>query len=90
MPQGNRVHPISAPVNAAYLVTAVPSEYRGAMDSTERIPDDERAVPLDDDVEFELPPPTIDPLESIEEDEDEVADEEREAAIEAGEIDPGA
>ncbi|QKJ19827.1 hypothetical protein [Microbacterium hominis] len=59
-------------------------------DFRERIPDDERAVPVDDDVELELPPPTLDPLESVEDDIDEQDDEEREAAIEAGEIDPGA
>lgn len=46
-------------------------------------PDDEREVPLDDDAEFELPPPTLDDRESIEADED---DDERDAAIEAGEL----
>jgi hypothetical protein len=57
-------------------------------DFRETIPDDDRDVPIDDDVELELPPPTLDDRESIE---DEVSDlelEEREAAIEAGEIEP--
>ncbi|HKP08945.1 MAG TPA: hypothetical protein VJU58_16975 [Microbacterium sp.] len=58
-------------------------------DFRERIPDDERDVPVDDSVEFELPPPTIDPLEAVEEDVDDLELEEREAAIEAGEIAPG-
>lgn len=31
-------------------------------------PDDEREVPIDDDVELELPPPTLDPEERVEED----------------------
>lgn len=57
-------------------------------DFRERIPDDERDVPLDDEMEFELPPPTLDPLEAIEDESDERDDEEREAAIEAGEIAP--
>lgn len=57
-------------------------------DFRERVPDDERDVPVDDEVELELPPPTIDPLEAVEEDVDELELEEREAAIEAGEIDP--
>jgi hypothetical protein len=58
-------------------------------DFRERVPDDERDVPLDDEAEFELPPPTLDPLEAVEEEVDEVDEEEREAAIEAGEIQPG-
>lgn len=58
-------------------------------DFRETIPDDERDVPVDDDVELELPPATIDPLEAIEDDVDGVEFEERESAIEAGEIDPG-
>ena len=58
----------------------------GVSDFRERIPDDDRVVPIDD--ELELPPPTIDPLEAVEDDLDELADEERRAAIEAGEIDP--
>lgn len=57
-------------------------------DFRERIPDDEREVPLDDDVELELPPPTLDPAERVEEDEDDVESEERESAIEAGDLDP--
>lgn len=57
-------------------------------DFRERVPDDERDVPVDDEVELELPPPTIDPLEAVEEDVDELELEERESAIEAGEIDP--
>lgn len=57
-------------------------------DFRERIPDDERDVPLDDEAEFELPPPTLDPLEAVEEDIDAHDAEEREAAIEAGEIAP--
>ena len=51
-------------------------------------PDDEREVVIDDDAEFELPPPTLDPLEAVEDDVDELEDEEREAAIESGEIGP--
>lgn len=53
-------------------------------DFREPIPDDERDVPLDDEVELELPPPTLDDREEIE---DEPEDEEREAAIEAGAVD---
>ncbi len=56
-------------------------------DFRERIHDDDREVPIDDEQELELPPPTIDPLEAVEEDIDELTDEERRAAIEAGEID---
>lgn len=59
-------------------------------DFRERIPDDDRDVPIDDEAEFELPPPTLDPLEAIEDDVDELDLEEREAAIESGEIDPTA
>ena len=55
-------------------------------DFRERIPDDDREVPIDDEDELELPPPTIDPLEAIEDDLDELTDEERRAAIEAGQI----
>jgi hypothetical protein len=58
-------------------------------DFRERNPDDERDVPLDDETEFELPPPTLDPMESVEDDMDELDLEEREAAIESGKIDPG-
>lgn len=56
----------------------------------EPIPDEEREVPLADDAEFDPPPPTIDPMESIEVDPDETELEERESAIEAGEVDPDA
>lgn len=56
-------------------------------DFRERIPDDERDVPLDDETEFELPPPTLDPMESVEDEVDELDLEEREAARESGEID---
>jgi hypothetical protein len=59
-------------------------------DFRERNPDDERDVPLDDEVEFESPPPTLDPMEAVEDDVDELDDRERDAAIEAGEIDPTA
>lgn len=58
-------------------------------DFRERNPDDERDVPLDDETEFELPPPTLDPMETVEDDVDELDLEEREAAIESGKIDPG-
>ncbi|MCW3494014.1 hypothetical protein [Microbacterium sp. SSM24] len=57
-------------------------------DFRERIPDDERDVPLGDEVEFELPPATLDPMESVEDQMDELDLEERESAIESGEIDP--
>ena len=53
----------------------------------ERNPDDERDVPLDDAEEFVTPPATIDPLESVEDDVDELELEERESAREAGELD---
>jgi len=57
-------------------------------DFRERIPDDDRDVPVDDDVELELPPATLDPAESVEAEVDDLALEERESAIEAGEIEP--
>jgi hypothetical protein len=57
-------------------------------DFRDRVPDDEREVPIDDDVELELPGATLDSMESVEDDVDELAAEERESAIEAGEIDP--
>ena len=56
-------------------------------DFRERIPDDEREVPIDDEDELESAPPTLDDRESIEAEVDELTDEERAAAIEAGEID---
>ncbi|MDY0909224.1 hypothetical protein [Microbacterium sp. CFBP9034] len=58
-------------------------------DFRERVPDDERDVPLDDDVELVLPPATLDPMESVEAQVDELGLEERESAIESGEIEPG-
>ncbi|GAA4350140.1 hypothetical protein [Microbacterium rhizosphaerae] len=51
-------------------------------------PDEERVVDLDDDAELRLPPPTLDPDESVEDDVDETELEERESAIEYGEIEP--
>ncbi|GAA1947786.1 hypothetical protein [Microbacterium deminutum] len=57
-------------------------------DFRERIPDDDRDASVDDEDELELPPATLDPMESIEDDVDELALEERESAIEAGEIEP--
>lgn len=57
-------------------------------DFRETIPDDDRDVPIDDDVEFELPPATLDERESIEDEVSEFELEERESAIEAGEIEP--
>jgi hypothetical protein len=57
-------------------------------DFRDRVPDDEREVPIDDDVELELPGATLDSMESVEDDVDELAAEERESAIEAGEIEP--
>jgi len=57
-------------------------------DFRERIPDDEREFPIDDEDEFDSPPPTLDDRESIESEVDELTDEERAAAIEAGEIYP--
>ncbi|MGA7149734.1 MAG: hypothetical protein WBX17_14760 [Microbacterium sp.] len=57
-------------------------------DFRERIPDDEREVLLDDDAEFQLPPATLDPMQSVEDQVDELDLEERESAIESGEIDP--
>lgn len=56
-------------------------------DIREPVADDDREVPIDDDAEFELPPATLDPQEAIEEEVDPQVLEEREAAIEAGEID---
>jgi len=58
-------------------------------ENREPVPDEEREVPVDDDVELELPPPTLDDREAIEDVEDEVVAEERDAAIEAGEVVPG-
>ena len=58
-------------------------------DFRERVPDDERDVPLDDDLDLVLPPATLDPMESVEAQVDELGLEERESAIESGEIEPG-
>ncbi|MFH8250981.1 hypothetical protein ACH3VR_11490 [Microbacterium sp. B2969] len=57
-------------------------------DFRERIPDDEREVPFDDEDEPQPAPPTLDAFEAVEDDVDELDDEERAAAIEAGEIEP--
>jgi hypothetical protein len=57
-------------------------------DFREHIPDDDREVPIDDEDEFELPPATLDPLEAVEDDVDALVEEERESAIESGEIEP--
>ena len=57
-------------------------------DFRETSPDDDREVRIDDDVELELPGATLDSMESVEDDVDELAAEERESAIEAGEIEP--
>jgi hypothetical protein len=54
----------------------------------DQIPDDDREVPIDDEVELELPAATLDPRESVEEEVDDIAEEERRSAIEAGEIEP--
>ncbi len=57
-------------------------------DFRERIPDDDREVPIDDEEEFVLPGATLDAMESVEDDIDDLAAQERESAIEAGEIEP--
>lgn len=57
-------------------------------DFREPVTDDEREVPVDDESELELPPATIDPDEAVEEEVDAEELEQREAAIEAGEIVP--
>ncbi|WP_396655332.1 hypothetical protein [Microbacterium sp.] len=57
-------------------------------DFREPVADDEREVPVDDESELELPPATIDPDEAVEEEVDAEELEQREAAIEAGEIVP--
>ena len=54
------------------------------------VPDEEREVPIDDAVELELPPPTLDPAESIEDDTDDEADQRRQTPTEPGEIPPHA
>jgi len=60
-----------------------PSELPEAAD-----PDEERVVDLDDDAELRLPPPTLDPDEAVEDEVDETELEERESAVESGEIEP--
>jgi hypothetical protein len=57
-------------------------------DFRERNSDDDREVPIDDADELELPAATLDPMESVEDQMDDLALEEREAAIESGEIEP--
>lgn len=59
-------------------------------DFREPIADDDREVPVDDEAEQVTPPPTLDPREAVEDDVDEHELEERESAIEAGEVDPQA
>lgn len=57
-------------------------------DFRESIPDDDREVPIDDEDDLDLPAATLDDRESVEVDVDDLAFEERESAIEAGEIEP--
>ena len=57
-------------------------------DFRETSPDDDREVRIDDEVELELPAATLDPMESVQDDVDDLTAEERESAIEAGEIEP--
>jgi hypothetical protein len=57
-------------------------------DFRETSPDDDREVPIDDEVELELPAATLDPMESVQDDVDDLTAEERASAIEAGEIEP--
>ena len=57
-------------------------------DFRETSPDDDREVPIDDEAEFDLPSATLDAMESVEDDIDDLAAQERESAIEAGEIEP--
>lgn len=57
-------------------------------DFRDHIPDDDRVVPIDDEDELELPPATLDPFEAVEDEVDPLIDEERESAIESGEIQP--
>ncbi|NYF16447.1 hypothetical protein HDC37_001261 [Microbacterium sp. AK009] len=63
-------------------------ETHGIGDFREIHSDDERPVPVDDDAELELPPPTIDPFERVEDDTDDLVAEERDAAIESGHLEP--
>lgn len=57
-------------------------------DFRETIPDDDRDASMDDEDEFDPAPATLDPGESIEDEVDDRDFEERESAIEAGEIEP--
>ncbi|WP_345752878.1 hypothetical protein [Microbacterium rhizophilus] len=50
-------------------------------------PDEERPVDLDDEAELELPPPTLDADESIEDRADPLADQERDEARGLGGLD---
>lgn len=50
-------------------------------------PDDERIVDLDDEAELELPPPTLDPDESIEDEPDPIVEDERDEARGLGGVD---
>jgi hypothetical protein len=51
-------------------------------------PEDDREVPIDDEDDLPAPPATLDPQESVEDEIDDLTAEERESAIEAGEIEP--
>jgi hypothetical protein len=50
-------------------------------------PDDEREVDLDDEAELELPPPTLDPDEAIEDEPDPLVEDERDEARGLGGLD---
>lgn len=50
-------------------------------------PDEEREVDLDDETELELPPPTLDPDESVEDEADPLVDQERDEARGFGGVD---
>ncbi|WP_309067418.1 hypothetical protein [Microbacterium sp.] len=50
-------------------------------------PDEEREVDLDDAAELELPPPTLDPDERIQDDPDPLVDQERDEARGLGGLD---
>ncbi|WP_203135735.1 hypothetical protein [Microbacterium sp. JZ31] len=50
-------------------------------------PDAEREVDLDDETELELPPPTLDPDERIQDDQDPLVDQERDEARGLGGLD---
>jgi len=57
-------------------------------DFRERNPEDDREVWIGDEDELVAPPATLDPRESVEDEIDDLTAEERESAIEAGEIEP--